>query len=151
MLLIKPICFSFQAELFKRIAAKNKRERIEHIQVDEFAGDDSSPFFQCSYPTFVNRADYLDDAFYGNPLINPFLYRHQFDELKGVALFLFVGKYDFLLDQSIELARLWKGSTCLDVFDKLLHGFMMLSSYSNDCSDAFEIVVKRYQEACGLI
>ena len=142
---------SSKAEKFQRIVARNSGECLKQDrEVEEPAGDDASPWFHCDYPTFVNRGDYLEDCFC-HPLLNPFLYRHRFDELKEIDLFLQVGKYDFLLDQNIELAKLWQGRVCLDVFDKLMHAFLQLHAISTDCAEAFEIVVKRHQEACGLI
>ena len=98
----------------------------------------------------MNRAEYVHE-FYCHPFINPFLYRHRFDELKAIPMFLSVGENDFLLDQSIELANLWQGDVCLDVFDKLMHAFLMFHAHQSDCGEAFEVTLKRFQEACGLI
>lgn len=68
--------------------------------------DDSLPWFACDYATYVNRADYID-SFFAHPFINPLLYEDKLEELKEVALYAMVGTADFLLDHSIELARLW--------------------------------------------
>ena len=142
---------SSKAERFQQIVEKNESDYFEpDSEVKTLCGDGEAPWFHCDYKTFRNRADYLF-SFFSHPLINPFLYRHQFDQLKEIALFLFVGKYDFLLDQNIELSKLWQGSVCLDVFDKLIHGFLPFHGFSVECSEALEVVVKRFQEACGLI
>ena len=68
--------------------------------------DDSLPWYSCDYATYRNRADYIE-SFYAHPFINPLLYEDKFEELKEVALYVMVGTADFLLDHSIELARLW--------------------------------------------
>ena len=112
--------------------------------------DDSIPWFKCDYPTFVNYADYID-SFYNHPFINPVLYGDRFGELKDVSLFTFVGTADFLMDDSIELARVWKGKTCLDLFENAVHGFLSLSLVSGEAREASEVVIERYREACGLI
>ena len=112
--------------------------------------NDSSPWFKCDYPTFVNYADYVD-SFYTHAFINPLLYEDKFHELKEVSLFTFVGTADFLMDDSIELARIWKGKTCLDLFENAVHGFLSLSPVSAEAREASKVVIERYREACGLI
>lgn len=115
--------------------------------------DDERPWFHVDYPTYVNYSDYID-AFYSHPFIVPPLYGDKFRELKDVALFAFVGREDLLMDDSTELAMLWKeagGSVCLDIFDDVMHGFFQISPVSPHCTEALEVVYKRYQEACGLI
>lgn len=111
--------------------------------------DNSSPWFKCDYATFKNYADYID-SWFDHPFINPLLYEDKFHELKDVALFTFSGTYDFLMDDSIELARMWKGKTTMDLFLNAVHGILSLISVSTEASEAFEIITLRFQEACGL-
>ena len=112
--------------------------------------DNSRPWFKCDYPTYTKYADYIDSCF-NHPFINPLLYTEKMDELKEVALFTFAGTADFLMDDSVELARVWKGKTCLDLFENAVHGFLSLSPVSAEAKEATEVVIERYREACGLI
>lgn len=112
--------------------------------------DDSSPWFKCDYQTYRNYADYID-SWFNHPFINPVLYGDKFHELKDVALFTFAGTNDFLQDDSIELARMWKGKSTLDLFLNAVHGILSLTSVSTEANEAFEVIVERFQEACGLI
>ena len=41
-----------------------------------------------------------------------------------------------------------KGKVSLDLFDKVIHGFMQFTAFSAESREAFEIVIKRHQEAC---
>lgn len=136
--------------------AKNKAKEIGGNKANGSlikSEDDMRPWFQCDYPTYVNYSDYID-SFYSHPFINPILYEDRLGELKDVALFTFVGREDVLMDDSIELTRLWKragGSVCLDIFHDVMHGFFQISPASPHCTEALEVVYRRYQEACGLI
>ena len=124
----------------------------------------------------MNRADYID-SFYSHPFINPLLYEDKFEELKEVALYVLAGTADFVMDHSIELARLWcvrtpslfcvatssivnlrmlllsknrKGKVSLDLFEQTTHGFMQFAAFSAESREALQMVIRRHQEACFL-
>lgn len=144
--------------MFQRIVAKNKDNSVNVETMSNASTEDqkfdskdnSRPWFKCEYSTYAKYADYIDCC-YNHPFINPHLYGDKMDELKEVALFTFAGTADFLMDDSIELARVWKGKTCLDLFENTVHGFLSLNPVSAEAGEAFEVVIERYREACGLI
>lgn len=95
----------FKGERFQRVVAKNKG-KFNKKNEEEILDDDSRPWYRCSFPKFVNYADYIG-TFFDHPFIQPLLYDH-FHELKNVELYAFTGNNDLLLDHSIELARIWR-------------------------------------------
>lgn len=76
---------------------------------NKMTNDDSSPWFMVDFETYKNYADYIS-SFYTNPFLAPMLYFNKFEELKSISLYAFCGDKDILLDDSIELAKQWKGT-----------------------------------------
>lgn len=154
---------------------KNKGEFVGENGKNAYEENNSRPWFECEYATYMNRAEYIS-SFYAHPFIEPPLYEENFAELKAVDLYCCVGNNDCALDCNIDLARMWKGNesrsrekiwfdemlnfvhlahsigkACLDVFDKLPHAFLQLASLSTEATEAVEIFAERLQEACGLV
>ena len=90
---------------------EDDKQIIEQI-AQQVTSNDDSPWFRCGYSDFVNYSDFIG-SFYNHPFIDPLLY-DRLHELK-VDLYAFTGSNDFLLDHSIELARVWKGGKCLEL------------------------------------
>ena len=163
---------NLQGERFKQIAGKN--ELIERDETFRPASD-SAAWFHCDFTTYMRYVNYID-SFFNHPLINPGT-GGSFDQLKSVALYVFVGSDDFLLDECIELARLWKGrrfnfketsyavrktlnfldfffpkgEVCLDVLDRVSHAFLHFQVLSPTYREVMHLCLRRYQEACGLV
>jgi len=144
------------SERYKQIEAKNKvilADKREGIDYKAFKPaehtiiNDSSPWFQCDYPTFKDRCDYIN-SFFDHSIVSPLLYGDKFDELKKISLYVFAGNLDQTIDDCIEIARVWKGDTCLDTFDDIIHGFLMFNSSTDKSREAFQLVISRFQEAC---
>lgn len=143
--------FNNKGEAFQKIVSKNQNdETVGQTKEFKISNESSTPWFNCDYKTFKNRADYVT-SFYDHPFIEPILYKEKFDELKEIDLYALAGNDDVLLDDCLELASLWKGKRCLDVFENVIHGFLNFYLLSDTMNDAFEITVDRFQEACGLI
>lgn len=106
---------SFEDERFQEIVAKNKGKFDDRNTEKNITNEPSSPWYRCNYGDFVNYCDYIG-MFYRTPFTNPLLYEDRFHELKGVDLYAFTGNNDFLLDHSIELARMWRGGRVSKVF-----------------------------------
>jgi len=61
-----------------------------------------------------------------NPYVSPLMADFDIDD---VSLFLVGLTYDACLDDTITLARNWKGHVSLDVLDDLPHGFLNFCEY----------------------
>ena len=61
-----------------------------------------------------------------DPFVNPLCYT-KFDELKNVQCFIQACEFDPLLDDSIAIAKLWKGPVTIDLVNDHCHGFMMMA------------------------
>lgn len=109
----------------------------------------NSPWFQCDYQTYRNYSDYIS-SFYENHLINPAIYE-KFNELNDTKLFILVGEYDFLLDNSNQLAKVWEGDLTFDIISNLIHGFLSMKNVSNENKESASLIIKRFQESCDLI
>ncbi|KAI1303603.1 Hormone-sensitive lipase [Halotydeus destructor] len=86
-----------------------------------------------------------------HPYMSPLNYGH-FEDLKTVKLKLFALHSDPLLDNSVTMARRWRGHVTLDVIDTLQHAFfnmMFLKMYSEKRRifyEAEQIIFKRIRE-----
>lgn len=130
----------FESENYKSPSVESTYKNIK----------DSDSWFHCNdYQTYKNRADYIA-TFYDNPLINPATFS-KFEELKDTKLFCLTGANDMMQDDSIELAKKWKGDVCLDVFNNMPHGFLHLKYLNAETKLILDLVTRRIQEACGLI
>lgn len=65
-----------------------------------------------------------------NPLVNPVGYKH-FYRLNTVPLYVTVGEFDPLLDDSITIAKQWKGPVTLDVIPDSPHGLCTFEYFAS--------------------
>lgn len=61
-----------------------------------------------------------------DPFVNPLCYKY-YDELHNIQCFIQCCEFDPLLDDSISIAKLWKGPVTLDLVNDHCHGFMMMA------------------------
>lgn len=117
-------------------------------QFKEAKNEPDSPWYQCDYATFKSRMEYIKTFYDDNPIITPLIYKH-FDELKSIDLYSLGGEFDFLLDDSIELAKKWKGNMCLDLLETIMHGYFYFEQLSAASKESVSLTVKRLQKASG--
>lgn len=119
-----------------------------YVPVDN--SDDLTCFLKDRKPTwFQNKSEvvrvYKQVYKYRNrPMYHLLNYEH-FDQLKKVPLYILSGKFDTLFDDSIDIARVWKGPVTFDTFD-LPHGFAARTSDSIECAKAVEVWHQRMKE-----
>ena len=100
-----------KTRLFQEIVEKNQDLTIGEDNNDFGieSKDDDSPWFLTNYKILKYRAFYIESFFKANAIINPLSYLDRFDDFKDISLFTFCGTNDFLLDDTISLAKIWKG------------------------------------------
>ena len=59
-----------------------------------------------------------------NPFVSPMKYAHL-DDFKHVPLYIQAAEFDILLDDSIDIAKSWKGPVKLKIAPDACHGFVM--------------------------
>lgn len=79
-----------------------------------------------------------------HPYLSPLYGR--LDRLKDVKLYLLTSNTCNLLDQSVAMAKSWKGEVTLDIVDRHAHGFLGFVPLSGDSRKALKLLIKRLQE-----
>lgn len=87
----------------------------------------------------------IDDPFFHLPA-----YRH-FNRLKSVPLYVQATEFDPLLDDSIALAKCWKGPVKLDIITDVIHGWTMLESIAPKTFKGCQIIRNNIQEALKIV
>lgn len=79
--------------------------------------------------SFENVRSILGKAlkFNSNPFVSPLCYKH-IDEINDIPMLIIVGEWDVLLDESIKLAKNWKGLVDIEIFPGEIHGFLVVPS-----------------------
>lgn len=83
-----------------------------------------------------------------DPFFHLTSYRH-FDRLQSVPLYIQVGEFDPLLDDSIALAKCWKGKVTLDVVPEMSHGFMAFDVVADKKFQGVHLITQKLKEALG--
>jgi len=74
----------------------------------------------------------------------------NFDDLKDIPLAIQACEFDPLLDDSVYLARKWKGQITLDVIEDVPHGFLSFQDFSPEARKAAKLCAKRMSECLGI-
>lgn len=93
----------------------------------EEASSDSHVWYEKANPNFDSCIKQML-KFNRNPFISPLNYQHLHD-FKDINLFVQIGEYDILLDDSINIAKAWKGPTKLDIVPNETHAYVGYSTY----------------------
>lgn len=80
-----------------------------------------------------------------DPFFNLLGYKH-FDRLKDVPLYIQANEFDMLLDDSIELAKCWKGPVVMDFIPNGLHGWILYDFLMNSKFAGPHLVINRLKE-----
>jgi len=86
-----------------------------------------------------------------DPYFNVLLDDDKYQALKDIKLYVQVGEFDPLLDDSVSIARKWKSPAKLDVFPGLIHGYLAFKHFSPESRKAAKITVKRIGQGLGII
>ena len=70
--------------------------------------------------------------------------------MKDIPLFVVVGEFDPLLDESISLVRKWPGKKRVDILPGLTHGFLLCGLFSKDARKVVDFCGVTLREAIGL-
>lgn len=98
-------------------------------------------------PDSVKQSLYNLNKFVSNPFISPLLSKDiDFDE---VPLYLYPLTYDAFLDDSIEMAKKWKGKVYIEVFDELPHGFLNLIAFCDKAKEASDRCIEHIMDVFG--
>lgn len=76
---------------------------------------------------------------------------NNFEALKDIKLFIQASEFDPLLDDSIAIAKKWKGIVKLDVIPDVNHGFLAFQGFSPEAKRASKITTKRISQGLGFI
>lgn len=85
---------------------------------------------------FVQMDDHLD-----GPFASPATYKHIAD-LREITIDLVVSNICPLLDESVEMYRVWPGPKAMHVFNDLPHGFIQFIDLSPSCKKASKQIVQ---------
>lgn len=80
--------------------------------------------------------DHLD-----GPFASPATYKH-FEDFQGITIDLVASNICPLLDESVEMYRMWRGPKTMHVFDNLPHGFIQFIDLSPSCKKASKQIVQ---------
>lgn len=103
--------------------------------------DDHEPWFLKPKPYLYKRMDLIEEVT-SNPYVSPIFY-DDFDSLKDVSLGLIALHFDPFLDDSISMAKKWKGPVILDVLDGLQHGFLNFMPFVKVAKEGSNLAVRR--------
>lgn len=81
-----------------------------------------------------------------DPILHIYTY-NSYSLLDEVPLYIQAAEFDPLLDDAVEVAKLWKGKVVFDVMPNVIHGFSLFKERSPECKEADQFVVKRMKEA----
>lgn len=116
------------------------------------------PLDECKYSEENNGAIWFKDAaklrevgqevnsHFDDPFINLIGYKH-FDRLANLPLYLQVGEFDVVLDDSIHLAKCWKGKVVLDIIPEVPHGWSVVESFAPKTFTGCNLMRQRIVEA----
>lgn len=102
-------------------------------------------WYACSKPELMSRF-----AAFGDNLEHPYLSTlkyQKFDQLKDVSCHLIGLVNDIFLDQSVDMAKKWKGNCTLDVVDELSHAFLNYLPFSSLALEGSDLVLSRIKQA----
>ncbi|CAG2113848.1 unnamed protein product [Medioppia subpectinata] len=101
------------------------------------------PWYRRPEPALGVKLESLN-AVVNNPYISPLLSAPDFHD---IPLYLVALVYDACLDDSVQMAKKWKGPVCLDVIDALPHGFLNFVLLSEEAQRAGDLCLDRVQQA----
>lgn len=81
-----------------------------------------------------------------DPYVSP-VYYQDFDGLSNVSLYLILGQFDPLLDDSVTIAKKWAGRVNMDIIPDLGHGFLYMLSISTPAKLASDLCGSRLIQA----
>ena len=81
-----------------------------------------------------------------DPYVSP-IYYQDFDGLSNVSLYLIIGQFDPLLDDSVTIAKKWGGRVNMDIIPDLGHGFLYMLSISTSAKLASDFCASRLIQA----
>ena len=76
---------------------------------------------------------------------------NHYDDLKDIKLFIQASEFDPLIDDSIQIAKKWKGFVKLDVIPDVNHGFLSLQDFSPEAKRGSKLSRKRIGQGLGII
>ena len=85
---------------------------------------------------FMQMNDHLD-----GPFASPATYKH-IDDFQEITIDLVASNICPLLDESVEMFRVWPGPKAMHVFDNLPHGFIQFIDLSPSCKKASKQIVQ---------
>lgn len=103
--------------------------------------DPHEPWFLKPKPYLYKRMEAIEEVT-SNPYVSPIFYE-DFDSLKDVSLGLIALHFDPFLDDSISMAKKWKGPVILDVLDGLQHGFLNFMPFVRVAKEGSNLAVRR--------
>ncbi|XP_054154037.1 hormone-sensitive lipase-like [Oppia nitens] len=120
------------------------RRTFRHVRgPDNVATSSPRPWYRQPRPQVLNKLTRLNAAT-ENPFVSPLLAEPDFTD---VALYLVALAYDACLDDSVQMAKKWKGAINLDVLDDLPHGFLNFVSVSAESRRGSDLCVDRVRQA----
>lgn len=99
------------------------------------------PWFLKPKPYLYKRMELIEEVT-TNPYVSPIFY-DDFDSLDDVSLGLIALHFDPFLDDSISMAKKWKGPVVLDVLDGLQHGFLNFMPFVKVAKQGSNLAVRR--------
>jgi acetyl esterase/lipase len=114
-----------------------------YLPKHEFSDCNSKPWFHQNPSKKEAIVKHLN-KYRTNPYIIPLCYQ-GFETLEDVGLHLFHPMYCPFLDQSVELAKKWKGTVSLDVTDNSGHGCIQYGVFDERVIDSFYNIIDRFK------
>ncbi|XP_053213986.1 uncharacterized protein LOC128397298 [Panonychus citri] len=102
------------------------------------------PWFICDKPSFSKKLQALADRTH-TPYASPMTY-DKFDSLTKIPMKILTSEFCPLLDESITMAKLWKGPIGVDVMEDLPHGFLNFTMVSPEANKGALLCGQRLKE-----
>jgi len=106
-----------------------------------FPSTDPRPWFECSKEEFYEKFSILSKT-----ILSPYLcalFYDKLDQITDVPMNLIGAEFDSFLDDTISVAKIYKGPLKVDILKSLMHGFMNLPMMGKRGEDAVIFCGKR--------
>ncbi|XP_015784830.1 uncharacterized protein LOC107362310 [Tetranychus urticae] len=112
--------------------------------VISMSSNQTQPWFICDKSNFSKKLKTLADRTH-TPYASPLTYQ-KFDSLSKIPMQILTSEFCPLLDESITMAKLWKGPVNLDVMEDLPHGFLNFTIVSPEARKGALLCSQRLKE-----
>lgn len=102
-------------------------------------------WFACDKDELLSRISKFNNLFEHGYLSS--IKYANFEQLSDVDLYLITPYFDPLHDDSIEMAKKWKGGMKIDVLDSLSHGFLHFVQFSKEAAEGCDLALHRVKQA----